>query len=311
MFEHTLIPCGAEYVTKDLIADTTDQNERVWGLVAEYVDYDINTGMPIQSSKPEHVLVRGFNEDERYTLDEAIELYNKLDEETIVKHLIPGERVHVISLSSSERTVYDMVPVKMLLHINDDTLVDEVACEYQFETHIRVGTPGIQKADRPSSEQAQEATKRFYQAVAYIQGDGVDQDVRCGVELMEEAAKMGNSLAQYNLYLFYLGPERNRYTQEEAFGFLQSAANQNLGPALKDLGGVYLTGDLGQEINENRALSCYMHAVSLGEWSAIPVCAGLLAKTTPVGEEEIMGLVRLGARKGNAECAEILTDFTR
>ncbi|MBR3225623.1 MAG: sel1 repeat family protein [Atopobiaceae bacterium] len=311
MFEHTPIPCGTEYVTKDLIADTTDQNERAWGLAVECVSHDIDTGMPKQGSKPECVLVRGFNGNERYTLDEAIELYNSLDEEAIAKHLVPGERVIVPSLSSSGRVVCDMVPVKMLLHIDDDTLVDEVACEYQFETHVRVGTPGIQKADRPSAEQAKNGRKAFYQAVACLQGDGVGRDIRRGVELMEEAAKLGNSLAQYNLYLFYLGPERNRYTQEEAFGFLQSAAHQNLGPALKDLGEVYLSGVLGQEVNENRALSCYFQAVAVGEWSAIPLCVGLMIKTMSMGEEDAIALLKLGARKGDPECAEMLANLAR
>ena len=311
MFEHTPIPCGAEYVTKDLIADTTDQNERVWGLAVECVSHDIDTGMPKQGSKPERVLVRGFNGNERYTLDEAIELYNSLDEEAIAKHLVPGERIIVMSLSSSGRVVYDMVPVKMLLHIDDDALIEEVACEYQFEAHVRVGTPGIQKADRPSAEQAKNARKLFYQAVACLQGDGVGRDIRRGVELMEEAAKLGNSLAQYNLYLFDLGPERNRYTQEEAFGFLQSAAHQNLGPALKDLGEVYLSGVLGQEVNENRALSCYFQAVAVGEWSAIPLCAGLMIKTMSMGEEDAIALLKLGARKGDPECAEMLANLAR
>ena len=308
MFEYTPISCCAEHVTKDLIADTSDADERVWALYANTISCDTQTGAPIEGEKSRTMLVPGFNCDDRYTLDEAIELYNALDEESVARFLTPGEYIHVVLLTPGEHTVDDIVPIKMLVHVDDTEMVEDVACEYQFETHVHPGTPGIQKADRPSAEQVKESSKLFFQAAAFLQGDGVERDLRRGIELMERSAELGNCLAQYNLYRFYLGPERDKHTQQEALTLLEKAARQNMREALAELGDIYAVGDMGMEVDLHRALTYYIRAVSLGAWNVIPQCVGILLKNCNDPQLAIQ-LYKLGARKGDPTCQEVMDSF--
>ena len=306
MFEYSPIPCQAELVSANLVSDTTDAGKRAWAV--RYEELHIFTDSGNQQTKPTGRSPRGFNTDELLTLDEAIRRYNSLSEDNIDQVAIPGQRYHYVSLKSREKPEVEVHGQKTLVHVDVGSGEEELACLYVFKTYARAGVPGFQKLDRPSPEQRAQGAHLFNEAVSCLQcNDGnKEENFARGCQLLIKAAELGDPVAQYNVFRLQQGPLRGKISDAEALRCLRAAAEGGLANAYTSLGDVYAFGWLGQGVDKNEAFDCYSHAVALGDWDAIPMCAGLLFEVGGAGPQTLAQLYKLGARKGNQECQEML-----
>ena len=144
----------------------------------------------------------------------------------------------------------------------------------------------------------------FYNVgVCYEIGMGATADTAKAVQNIYKAAEMGMALAMHKLAsMCILG---RGVTKDIATGilWLEKAANTGMPAAANDLGGIYLSGLLGQKKDETKALSFFMKAADLGSLDAIRNIAdmhkaGIGTKADPVAAYSWYTILRRGGYTG-------------
>lgn len=303
MFEHTPIPYGGEHASREVVADTSDADERVWHLTLEARLVDDATGEVARDGASHGELglrevPTGFDGDEAFTLDEALERYNSLDEEAIARYLDPEGRS-----DGHERRF-----VKSLLHVDETSQVTELACAYDFRTYVPEGASAPLAPGRPSPDELERAGALYAQGASCLKSDSGDEAWQRGVELLAEAADLGDSRAQFDLYNIYLTGSGGERDEARALEYLRRAAEGGHPSSAGELAVAYYGGELGLDADGERAFAWCVRAVSLGDWASIPLLARF-AVDESVGQFDAMDAVdlyKLGARKGNASCQDVL-----
>ncbi|KRX07548.1 hypothetical protein PPERSA_11097 [Pseudocohnilembus persalinus] len=143
----------------------------------------------------------------------------------------------------------------------------------------------FQQAAKHYQNQAEAGDEQamYIYAVQLEGGYGVQQDYKEAIKWYQEAAKLGNSRAKYNLGLiYYVGRyEGIEGTKQQALEYFIEAANDEFDKACLQLGHLYLLGsnDIEQDIMES--IKYYEKAAELENFEAYN-CLGNIYKTGKV-----------------------------
>ncbi len=105
-------------------------------------------------------------------------------------------------------------------------------------------------------------------ATMYATGDGVPRDMDAAIPWFRQAAEAGGATAQYNLALIYGRGDGLARDEQKSLDWLVKAADQDVIPALVDLGNRYLHPSDGSKTDVPRAIQRYQRAAELGDGRA-------------------------------------------
>ena len=101
-------------------------------------------------------------------------------------------------------------------------------------------------------------------ALMYANGAGIPRDLTQATSWFRKAAEAGDSTAQYNLALTYGRGNGVPQDYKESVRWLSAAADQNVIPALLDLGAFFMNPPDGTAADVDRAITNYQRAADLG-----------------------------------------------
>ena len=105
-------------------------------------------------------------------------------------------------------------------------------------------------------------------ATMYATADGVPRDMDAAIPWFRQAAEAGGATAQYNLALIYGRGDGVGRDEQKSLDWLVKAADQDVIPALLDLGNRYLHPPDGSKPDVPRAIQRYQRAAELGDGRA-------------------------------------------
>lgn len=117
---------------------------------------------------------------------------------------------------------------------------------------------------------------------------------------MEEAARNGNAMAQFNMGVLFDEGEEVAENDEVAVSWYKMAAEQDFAPAIMSLGEMYQKG-YGVEKDFDKAMSLYQEAAVMGNVEA-QLTLGIIyqsERTGPYNEELSARMFRAAADQGN------------
>lgn len=140
-----------------------------------------------------------------------------------------------------------------------------------FKKNIDINAlPTITKEDREvfksklTKAQRGDAQAQYDVALAYENGDGVEESVKDAFYWYEKAAQLGHVKAQYEIGMIYsFGNSFVRPNYEEAFNWFEKAAAKNDPGSIFQLGYAYKNGE-GVKTDEDKGFEYYKKAADLG-----------------------------------------------
>jgi TPR repeat protein len=126
------------------------------------------------------------------------------------------------------------------------------------------------------------AQAKYFEATILCDGNGTNQDLQKGLDLMTAAAKEGNPKALYRLGMDALtGKNGQPADQKRAIDLLSQAAEKGSALACRRLGAFYTRG-IGVEKNADTASKWFEKGARTGDGSCILQMANELNTTNPV-----------------------------
>jgi TPR repeat protein len=140
-------------------------------------------------------------------------------------------------------------------------------------------------------------------ALMYANGNGVAKDPAQALSLFRRAAEGGDAAAQYNLALLYDRGEGVAQDHKESLRWLNAAADQNVIPALLDLGRFSLHPPEGEKRDADKAIGYYTRAGDLGSPMAQAILGNIYANGVHgnVDYEKSVEWYRKAAEKGQPD----------
>jgi TPR repeat protein len=140
-------------------------------------------------------------------------------------------------------------------------------------------------------------------ALIYANGNGVTKDSALAVSWFRKAAEGGDGSAQYNLALMYDRGEEVPRDRKESLHWLNAAADQNVIPAILDLGRLSLHPPDAGKPDAEQAVRYYTRAAELGSPLAQAILGNIYANGTQgqVDYEQSVKWYRKAAEQGQPE----------
>jgi TPR repeat protein len=131
---------------------------------------------------------------------------------------------------------------------------------------------------------------------------GLPQDMPKAIDLLEQAAKLGNSKAVYELSRICLRSDPPYANQEKGISWLKAGAEKGDPDCLSDLAFVYQHGMMGVPADLKKAMSLYVAAIDSGS-SEAPSNLGVIYAEGPLSlrdPDKARALYHLTIDRGNA-----------
>jgi TPR repeat protein len=147
----------------------------------------------------------------------------------------------------------------------------------------------------------------------HLSGDGVQKDERKGARLMEKAAKLGNRAAMTSVGIMYrYGEGKFPKDINKAIDWLTKAANQEDRDAMVHLGNLYLEGEGKFHIDINKAIDWYEIAAKKGDPDAMVQLGNLYDEGNPYAIAHLDTLRKRGENIGDklTEANKLFQDAT-
>lgn len=131
---------------------------------------------------------------------------------------------------------------------------------------LQVFAQDMKMANLPIEETKSEennAQNQYEIGMAFFYGDKVKEDVKKGIQWLEEAANQGHEKAMLNLTRAYMRGYKVRKSSRKAFQWATKAAEAGNAEAQFYLGNMYLKGD-GCQANTKKGLALILEAKQQG-----------------------------------------------
>ena len=182
----------------------------------------------------------------------------------------------------AEFYAYRMFEFSEIVNAEEEGLVDERIAKLQISDEFSTCMDYRDYVDGnlevgievENQEQLEEISKKDFnelalndQAMLYLLGRGVKQDLKEAVRLFSIMAEEGNEYAQANLGLMYSDGKGVKKDYEKALYWFKKAAEQGNAGAIMSLGFLYAKGH-GVDKNPEEAMRLYRLSAEQGNWMA-------------------------------------------